>query len=568
MGLYTDFKKYYIQSKSISENANEIIKLLSEENNRNLFVEIQSLYKDLNLLEAQSNKTLNYTNRNIVTIKSLLEQLFIPIKNLKQNLSTLKFLIANINLNGGNFSSRGEMAWDDIVAENTTIIDKYRDHCLLNEKFIFGLELEITNLQAQFDKNYNRNCNDLEELLNNIHYGIIFFAEKHEEVKRQIPELTTKTENNSQSIADIITNLQYHDIIRQKIEHIQQNHKKILSELNDINSTDAEKEKLLLQKIKDIAGLQAAMLVSANKEYQLAIEKITKKFLEIGDNMHDITSICLRLNDSKDDSGEVHFIGMLDRLNNSEQMLFDFTERSKSYFSQINDISIPLHKTIDNISKLIESSKNFSKSTNNIISIFSQSSQQEASSKTTLSHIIEVCEDISQFERNINNVYTEIVRNENELLSNIKLYSEKLENHELIINSVRNINSIISKLNEKSIYINFLLEHNIKESATIIDEIKESIKRIRYYDLFEKSINNIIEDLRNIHIKLKGKTLDENMRKENMNSVKHLYTMKTEHDIHEEIISKIDVDEDEIISDELKIDEKDKSKHSDEVEFF
>ena len=567
-GLYTDFKKYYSYSKGISENAIEIFNSLSEESNRSLFSELQSLYKDLNRFQVLSQENLNYTNSNFSAIKLLLEQLFIPIKNLKQNLSTIKFLIANINLSDFDLSAQEEGDWDIIISKNNKIIDDYRDNCLLSETFIFSLEAEIKKALSEFEKYYSSNSKDLNHLLNNIHYGIIFFAEKHEEVKRQIPELTSKTESNSQNISDIITNLQYQDIIRQKIEHIQLSHNRILTELQglyDINSSDSLKESQLFQKIKDIAGLQAAILVSANKEYQLAIEKITKKFIEIGDDMLGITSICMKLNDSHDDSDEVHLSGMLDRLNNSELVLSDFIERNKSYHEQVKMVKFPLHKTIEGINNLMDLSKQFSKSTRNIISLFSRNSNHDKGVTTTIIHINEVCEDIQQFEDSIQKVLFEINIIEKELVTHIDFYINTFDKNELVSHSVKNINSIIKQLEEKSTRINTLLKNNIKQSTNTIVEIKESIKHIRYYDLFEKSITSIISELNEIHYKLKGKVYDETKRNENLNAFKSLYTMEAEHEIHERVTSK---KEDDLLLDDLTVSEKKNKMNSDEVELF
>jgi len=568
MGLHTDFKKYYNHSKGISENANEIFNSLSEESNRSLFIELQSLYKDLNRFQGQSQQNLNSTNKSFNSLQSLLEQLFIPIKNLKQNLSTLKFLIANINLSELDLSTQVEDDWDKIIDQNNKIIDEYRDNCSHSERLILRLKEEITIALAGFETYYRSNSNDLDFLLNNIHYGIIFFAEKHEEVKRQIPELTTKTENNSQNISAIITNLQYQDIIRQKIEHIQLSHNIILSELQGdsaINGSNDSKETQLFQKIKDIAGLQAAILVSANKEYQLAIEKITKKFLEIGEDMLGITSICMRLNDSQDDSDEVHLTGMLDRLNNSEHILSDFVKRSNAYYQQVCAVTMPLQNTQIGISNLLDTSKRYSVSTLNICSLFSNTSKQDISIKTSLTHLKEVCDDIQLFEHIIQDVFNEIGRNEQELISHINYYNDTFGENELVSNSAKNINSIINQLNDKSVRINSLLDNNVVLSTNTVEEIKESIKRIRYYDLFEKSITSIISDLNYIHVKLKGRVFDESKRNENLDSVKNLYTMEKEYEIHERVASE---NGDELFSSDIPVDEEAKSKDSDEVELF
>lgn len=560
LGLSTDFKKYYNYSKNISDKAKEIFVLLSEESNRNLFIELQTLYKDLNKIQSLSRQTLRSTNTNLSLLKSLLEQLFIPIKNLKQNLSTLKFLIANINLSELELTDQDKAEWDDIVNGNTKILNDYSENSLLNENLILALESDISKVLSGLETFCHSNSNDFENLLNNIHYTIIFFAEKHEEVKLQIPELTSKTENNSQNISDIVTNLQYQDIIRQKIEHIQKGHSKILPELQELydkNCSDSIKESQLFQKVKDIAGLQAAILVSANKEYQLAIEKITSKFLEIGDDMIGISSICTRLNSSQENSIDLYLVAMLDRLNHSEQILSNFIDRSNSYHKQIKTISIPLSKATDGLAKLIESRKRYSVSTGSIINYISERSKHDASIKNNLAHLADVSKDIHQCETVINGIFKDITKNENEFLSRIKQLDESVVNNETVKKAINSINSVLKQVENKGESIKQLLDEIINQSSNTVSEIKESIKRIRYYDFFEKSITSIISDLKHIHIKLSGADYDESQRRENLNSMKSLYTMDAEHKIHDRIVSQLE-DNNEI----------EKSKNSDEVELF
>jgi hypothetical protein len=564
LGLSTDFKKYYHYSKDISDNAGQIFKLLSEESNRALFIELQTLYKDLTKIQSQSRQNLKVTSNNLSNVKSLLEQLFIPIKNIKQNLSTIRFLVANINLSDIKVTDQNKSSWDGIITENISILSEYRDCCLSNEKLIFALESDISQVLNGLEPFCQSSSNDFENLLNNIHYAIIFFAEKYEEVKLQIPELTLRTENNSQNISDIITNLQYQDIIRQKIEHIQKGHSKILPELQELYDKDcsnSSKESQLFQKVKDIAGLQAAILVSANKEYQLAIEKITSKFLGIGDDMIGISSICTKLNSSHENSDDLHLIGILDRLNNSEQILSNFIERTGAYHKQIKTIGNPLNSAMDGLTKQIESNNRFSESTNTIISFISEGSKQDSSIISNLTFLNEVNKDIHQFETAVLGIFNEILKYQNEFSIKTKQLDDSIVNNDTVKKVVHSINSVLKQVESKEENVNQLLDEIVKRSSSTVIEIKESIKRIRYYDLFEKSITSIIAALNDIQNKLNMGEYDETKRSENLSSIKKLYTMDEEHRIHEHIVSKTEADHN------LDV-ESTKTKSSDEVELF
>jgi len=148
-------------------------------------------------------------------------------------------------------------------------------------------------------------------------------------------------------------------------------------------------------------------------------------------------------------------------------------------------------------------------------------------------------------------------KNENEFSSRIKQLDESVVNNETVKKAINSINSVLKQVENKGESIKQLLDEIINQSSNTVSEIKESIKRIRYYDFFEKSITSIISDLKHIHIKLSGADYDESQRRENLNSMKSLYTMEAEHKIHDRIVSQLED------NNEIK-----KSNNSDEVELF
>lgn len=570
LGLSTDFKRYYNNSKRISDRASEILNLLSEESNKNLFTELQTLYKDLNKIQTQSRLNLRSTSDNLKYIKVNLEQLFIPLKNLKQNLSTLKFLIANINLGEIELSLKVKANWDNSLSTSSEILNDYRDCCSLSENFVLSIESSISSILRDLDSFCHSNTNDFENLLNNVHFAIIFFAEKQEEVKLQIPELTIKTKNNSQNISEIITNLQYQDIIRQKIEHIQKGHSKIQPELQELynkDCSDSQKEAQLFQKVKDIASLQAAILVSANKEYQVAIEKITNRFVEIGDDMLGITSICTRLNSSQDNDSDIHLVEMLDKLCNSEQLLTNFIQRSNSFHEQIKSINEPLSNVISELSKLVEIGNKHSDAIQAIITFISKNRIAEniTAEDSSLTHFTEVFKDINQFEKSIQRISTQLTKCEGEFEIKLQQLDSTVVNDSTVKKAISSINSVLKQVEIKGESIKYLLDEISNQSISIVQEIKGSVKRIKYYDLFEKSINSIISDLIQLHSKLSGSDLNDTNRAENLRTMKGLYTMETEHQIHDRIVAQ---NEGTFLASNSSDVESENKENSDEVELF
>jgi hypothetical protein len=94
----------------------------------------------------------------------------------------------------------------------------------------------------------------------------------------QEKNVAREAEKSLKNISSIVTKLQFHDIIRQQLEHIQQTNECIIEELllvsrQHVRSHAGETYKYLTV-VPDIARLHVAQLTHTNKEYQNAFSEI------------------------------------------------------------------------------------------------------------------------------------------------------------------------------------------------------------------------------------------------------------------------------------------------------
>lgn len=568
LGLNADFKRYYKASKTISDNATKIFRSLSEGSNDKLFKDLQVLYK--NLKNAQDRFALHIQSSIsiIYAIQFDIDQLFLPVKNLNQDLMTLKFLLANLKLSNSDPNPNNISEKEKSLANFNRIINGYKQCSHDNEANIARLREEAIECLHFLEGIRNRNIIDLNTILDQIHYAFILFAEKHEEATRQIPDLTEKTESSAASIADIITNLQYQDIIRQKMEHIQATHKRILADLSQfgdiLDKTDTDKSVKLLTQIRDIAGIQSAMLVKTNKEYQLAIEAITGKFLAIGHDMTSISALCQRLSTSQQNAEEIHLTGMMQKLSNAATILSGFEAAGHDYTSRIQKLGTSIADTMSNLEGFGVSNSELKMAAASTINLFMQVQAIDDHLRETLDQVKAVHSDIEKFENAIQAVFQKVVRNGEALTQSIGEHGMKQESGNVYAQSAESINQILSELNARSDQINNILRENLEISSNISEDVKESIKKIRYYDFFEAVIIDIILELNEIYRKFRGELSSDADATEDLSTLKTMYTMASEHQIHEKIVSGVDTDK--LLTGE-SIDSIGK-KDSDEVELF
>ncbi|HPI46365.1 MAG TPA: hypothetical protein PLH91_14105, partial [Tenuifilaceae bacterium] len=314
LGLNADFKELYRSSSAISKSATDIFEILSDSDTRKMMTDLEELYK---LLRMQHSPILATANKGINVSKEMLEMsadLHLQVKNLNQNLLTLKFLLANLKITGTDSLEQASPAIEEITGNYNKHINQQKLREYHNDKNLEKLQELINSSIVKIEKYNNQLNQQVNLILDQVHTAIVLFADKQQEVTRRLPSLKTITDQISESIANIITNLQYHDIIRQKIEHVQTSHRSLLQNLADFDPDNESQHLDYLSRIRDLANIQAALLVRANKEYQRAIELITEKFRSVSEDMINISNLCKELTQSQFNQEDVHLTDLSQKL--------------------------------------------------------------------------------------------------------------------------------------------------------------------------------------------------------------------------------------------------------------
>jgi hypothetical protein len=119
--------------------------------------------------------------------------------------------------------------------------------------------------------------------------------------------------------------------------------------------------------------------------------------------------------------------------------------------------------------------------------------------------------------------------------------------------------NIISFLKDSNQIVYRTIEENQILSRQVSNDIKSSLEQIKYYDFFDKTIEEIISQLNEINFKLQNlESPDEEHKKINLEHLKAKYTMQSEHVIHETISNDKNLTQTDLVSiDSTGIDEDD-----------
>ncbi len=546
--LNNDFKNLFKQSQIISNNANTILDIFNTNKNKELYKQIHSFYDSLknqaNIFEQKIALTMEFLGE----LSNQLRFTFFPIKNFGQNLMSLKYLLANLNLSLPITNDPSDIINQFVLVEEK--IDKIK---LLSEKISNSLNhlRKISKISySNFSQVKNQSEINLEALLSTVKFGINSIEKKYDDNKECIPKIRRTTDKSADSISDIVKKLQYHDIIKQKMEHIQQSHRDLIRELNKFENISYDEKHLndktkFFLRIRDIAGLQAAQLIQANREYQSAIEIIINNFIQVGDNMKVISKICGNINVDENDDEVKIFNKVVDQITITE-------DNFKSKFDQ----NKKLNKDISLIEHQLEQSEKYFKVLKNLTSELNQDMELYFDNIHKHSSVSDnIIESLDQ----VKSLFVEIKRNATGLEEvTEKLYPIKKrvqgfinEYNKLTLNTdFSEIRNIVSQLHSFRKDVDGKLKENHEISNEALESIKKSISEIKYYDYFENIIEEIITELNTINFNLKVDSSESNSSAEdNLIKLKDYYTMETEHKIHDQISKgkelEIDIDSEE-----------------------
>lgn len=532
MKLNDYLKDYHKKTRIISENATRIFETISGGKDMDLIKELSSIHHRLE--EYRRNLRLHDSQR-LGTLKEVLlkcDQLSVILKNLRQDFTTLKFLSTNFSIIS-NYNESGKDLNENINIWNSEINSLHQSLVSVSnsiENFREKISGHTRTVAARVENSVDVYQNLSRETIKNIDLVTL----KNLESKLQFPLLKEKSVESSKSINDIITHLQYHDIIRQKIEHIQKSHQKIIQDLNSTvtdnesgNSCSADD----YSKIGDIIDLQAAQLLLVSKEYQNALNVITRNFQDIARDLTTISGISDKFS-LKDSSSGVTLLKqikdqldkgiiMLDLNNyaiiNAEYQLAQ--EKLEELSSQMKQLIKPL---LIRFTGMINNSKNSAAKGNSGSGVFSQI--------ISLLNDIEIKNhDILQNINEIRNLTGSIF-----ISDNTDMWENQLELDRLQL--MVKISKILDSLDKDNEELDSVLNQNRELNNTILEKIENTINKGDYYEYFENIVEEVIGNLNDINGRIRP-SANIDKKAANLNEIKGSYTMESERVIHEKVVS-------------------------------
>ena len=531
LGLNAKFKNFYKESKSVSSDATTLLALFSHEQNEQLKEELTAGRTELQL-SLDSMKEQQYeTLRLVHDLGDAMSAYLFPLRHINNEFGILNMELIALEVSfrtallQNNFDTKSFQQmirdWEEFVYDIT-------ETKKLSQSFLEECEYSLHHIELIG----GRGLRSLVTLTELTEQGLILFDAKQKESNQNLPAIRAKSDSVAKSIADVITSLQYQDIIRQKMEHIQQAHVKLLDDLQqiDLDKSPNAWTQVLVQ-VRDISALQAAQLLATNKEYQAAIEAIALHFRTIAKEMTSVASICRStMNDNDDREQRSTITDLVDRFKRADALLARvlevFPECSREVLL-IRDGASMLQKRIGG----------------HVETFFRLSTQVEVMlspyRKTLGRHfehyMLQVDEMLSTMRRNMESVSVQnaiLIKS----IEGLGRYAKKLAESELLWDyvqlNVRRSHSLSERLLNTEQESNALLRKIETTCRSISDETQAALAAVRYYDFFENVIAEIVRGLSSMSSRICAEV--DVAEHGDMSAVRDLYTMESERKIHDQ----------------------------------
>jgi hypothetical protein len=557
--LNSYLKDYYKKYGIISKNVTQIFDTTIGSEGKSLSTEFDQIYKELREYKSSTEKE-NLSNLNLLgQLNSNVNYVSVIIRNFKQELTTFIFLTTNFRLisNNENFDRSSNETinyWEKTALQIQASLSKL-------SKAFEKLKAKTNALNNDSQSFYDDTVSQIFSFYEDLKTSSILINKKERESNEHLSTLKKKMENSKNSIGNIITHLQYHDIIRQKIEHIQTSHMNIVESLKkDIeaqaHADNKEEKNTKFSLISDISGLQAAQLILISKEYQKALEVITQNFQTIGGDLTSVSNISNEFSFEGKNSDTTITSGIKNKLDNSILVLdsFNLTQFNSELFKLLkqfediysiweNEIFQPL-KEFDTLASNIEEEANPDNKTQTSPSIMYQLGSL---AKDIVGKRDEMNSEIDHMMKFSSKIITG--KNQDELGS----FLEKEQ-----IRLMVKISKILERLDSENMQLDELLRQNNSLSTDIIHRLEDTINYVDYYELFDNVLKEIIQSLNAINDRLidgEHRPTDYDKIK-NLKEIEALYTVASERIIHNNVIEgkgQVDIPEQEEDSDDIEL---------------
>lgn len=516
---YSDFMGLNSQFKDIAAQTNQFI--IHTQQLMDMVYQVMELNSagQHKLIEEELDGPIR-PSHNIIQLNSSLTHLIdlshcvkIHLKSLNQDLLTLKFLIVSYQVSGIE-QLQLDLGSDKLQANIEQLGDyKLDTHC--SYKQLHEAVAHTVNTVNRI----NRTNRPINNAYSQLGLSVNMLNRHSEEVEAHFEQIAQLLSSTKRDMAQIITNLQFHDIIEQKMNHMLQSHESIISS-NAHN----------LAEVKSVASIQSAILIKTNQEYQRSIENIIALLNSISHHIAQAFSI---LNDVL--ASQLNLFGTT-QPNPDKHTLPDMFQEEREALAELKEhiaaITAACKSRPSIEQQAVDSTKQWLQRT---------ASLEAADMAVIPQQLISVLDGVAGIAQKIDTTMRNIDQTAGQMEQVREAYARMAANSHPDLKAkgkiTKQYQAIIKSTADSLEQIRQQHTDNDHLRQCIASRVSLTVNNIQYYEMFEQKISNITNMLNEVFREIKDGTATP----DKLEQIKDLYTMQSEHSIHSSVLEGTDI---------------------------
>ncbi len=520
--------------KDISNKALDVANSFSGEHYTHIIDNLKSIYNFIIEYIDSSNNQFNESEDSFLKIVSYLENIVndsLAFKKLVKHLDAQGISIKIESARLGNDDKGFKVIAENINNLSVLISNKsqgFRDKSKSLIETINSARYEIISLQKHQQKYSNSILNSTENSLKSL-------VKKNELSSEEIGVIHKKSENIKHEVGSLVTSIQFHDITRQQIEHVNSVIQNLIEKIelkNDDKPSDHNKG--LIVYIHEAAKVQSAQLTNSKNELNKAALNIISNLEAIKKDVSGIAGEILSLMENSENSNET-FIGKVDTgFNEILTTLSKDKDISNEFYNTINSVA----DTINDLSMFINEIGSIGSEIELISLNASIKAAHTGREGAALGVLAEATQKLSVQSKNDTDAVIKMLVSVWEVSQKLQKNAENKSNQdgkkrlESISSDIENIFSSLRLISENAInYLMIIRQNSIK----IESSIENAIVSLRTYLEIDEKINNIIDELNDVVNSSEIQIAEHKINKNELEDLGNNYTMKIQRDIHQSV---------------------------------
>jgi methyl-accepting chemotaxis protein len=522
---------FYRSSKEITKTAGSVTGLLTSP-------EYNTGIENLGIIFGQVNDYLTESGKNFLTSQKSLTEINKFLLLSAEGVSGFKKICRNLDMQSisikiessrlGN-DDKGFIHLSDDIHKLAESISKQSNGFRDKAKILISTTSAVEKQVLSLIKNQEENS---KQILINTRGSLNLLSEEYELSSKKASSITSKAENIQKRTGALVTSIQFHDITRQQMEHVD----KVIRDLSDKiadklrNNVNLLEDPEYMAFIANVCQLQSAQMNNSRNELLSAVNEIITGHDTINNDISGVSNDTLSL------------------FNNSGNENNSFIDKVKSGFDSVinaliknEDVKKDFTVSVDNVISTIEELSNFVNEINGIgseIELLALNANIKAAHTgpegASLGVLAEAIQRLSTESRDHTNSVIDILMKTQNVSNELKSMGSSNFSSKLAMFSEK-IKTIFDELNKISEDALSGTKYIQKASVILKRDINDSESTLKAYLIIRKQIEKIIINLDSV-VKFAGPyTNGTEFDRSMLQNLGINYTMQVQRDIHNNV---------------------------------